>query len=93
MYQFGGAVGAIDSQINDYIHAKGRATAVGRPIEPAQGGAITLSTVVRARRFGFRFGHWVMPRVKVVVPLAIPFFTLDVFGRFGGRAGAIPADP
>lgn len=89
LHQLGAAAGSIDTQLTDYIHARGRATAIGKPIEPARGGAITTSIVVRARHFGFRFGigfgNFVMPRVKLVVPLAIPFFTLDIYTRFGGR--------
>ncbi|HEY6879611.1 MAG TPA: hypothetical protein VI299_16405, partial [Polyangiales bacterium] len=89
LLQTAGAVGHVDTQLSDAIHVTGKVSSVGDPINPARGGALTVSLVVRARRFGLRFGvgygNWVLPRLRVPVPVALPFVVMDIFGRFGGE--------
>ncbi|MET0286747.1 MAG: hypothetical protein ABW352_19860 [Polyangiales bacterium] len=88
LHQRTAAAGSFEARIDDYTSIEGRARLGGAAVEAARGGAITLSMVLHARRFGLRFGlgygNFVLPRTRLVIPDAIPYFVFDLYGRFGG---------
>ena len=89
LYQGLVAVGDVSGQTDDYTTVSGSAQADVAPISPGRGGAITLSSIVRAGSFGFRigggYGNWVVPRLRGAFPDRIPIVLFDIYARFGGR--------
>ena len=88
LYQLSGAIANVDMRVNDDVEVTGRVRAVTPPLDRWRAGAVTLTNEVRFGPFGIRigvgYGNFVIPRVRIVVPRAIPYGTFDAFIRFGG---------
>jgi hypothetical protein len=96
LYQLSGAIATIDMRLNEDVELTGRVRAVTPPLDKWRAGAVTLTNEVRFGPFGLRvgigYGNFVIPRVRIVVPRAIPYATFDAFIRFGGDDEEEPSE-
>jgi hypothetical protein len=93
LYQLSGAIANVDTRVGEDIEITGRVRAVTPPLDRWRAGAVTVTNEVRFGPFGLRlgigYGNFVLPRVRIVVPRAIPYATFDAFVRFGGASDEV----
>lgn len=91
VYQLSGVIADVDTRLSEDVEVTGRVRAITPPLDRWRAGAVTVTNEVRFGPFGVRvglgYGNWVLPRVRIVVPRAIPYVTFDAFIRFGGGDG------
>lgn len=89
LWQSAAASGEVTTSVDAFTSVHGEARGETEAIEAFRGGAALITLVTRAKRFGFRlgigYGNAVIPRIRTAIPTAIPFGTIDIFARFGGK--------